>query len=243
MRIRVFSTADELARATATLMAVRAARAIVEHGQANLALAGGSTPLPVYQALAAEPLAGVMPWQACHFFWGDERCLPFDHPGSNLGQARQALLDQAPLKPSQIHPMPVDLYDPQEAAARYQAELRTHFGGGLPAFDFMLLGLGADGHVASLFPQSPALAEHSLWVTHSEPPEGIEPPVTRVSLTLPVLNNARTLVVAVCGAAKRQIVRRILGPNPEGTLPGGLLRPYGELFWFLDQEAAQDLSL
>lgn len=244
MRIRVFATADELARATATLMAVRAARAIVERGQANLALAGGATPLPIYQALASDPLLGVMPWQACHFFWGDERVLPHGHPGSNYGQARRIMLEQAPLKPGQVHPMPVDLYEPQEAAARYQAELRTHFGGLLPAFDFILLGLGSDGHLASLFPQDPALAEEGQWVAAVTPPEGVDPAVERVTLTWPVLNNGRTVVVAVTGAGKRQAVQQALGQEASGTgaSPASRLRPFGELFWFLDQEAAAGLK-
>jgi 6-phosphogluconolactonase len=243
MKIRIFSTADELARATATLMAVRAARAIVERGQANLALAGGSTPLPIYHALATEPLRGIMPWQACHFFWSDERQVPFDHLDSNYGQAQRTWLGQVLQKPGQIHPIPVDLYEPEEAAARYQAELRTHYGGLLPAFDLILLGLGPDGHLASLFPQDPALAENRAWAAAVTPPPGVEPPMPRVTLTLPVLNAGRTVVVAVTGAGKRQAVKQALAEREAG--PGGAvakrLLPYGELFWFLDQEAAADL--
>ncbi len=243
MKIRVFPTADELARATGTLLAVRAARAIVDHGQANIALAGGSTPLPIYRALASAPLREIMPWQACHFFWNDERQLPFDHPGSNFGQARRAMLESVPLKPGQLHPMPVEQYQPEEAAARYQAELRTHFGGLLPAFDFILLGLGPDGHLASLFPGAPALEENRDWVVAVTPPEGVEPAVPRVTLTLPLLNAGRTVVVAVTGAGKRQAVRQALAEQEAG--PGGplakRLMPFGELFWFLDQAAASDL--
>lgn len=243
MRIRVFSSAGELARATATLMAVRAARAIVERGQANLVLAGGTTPLPIYRALAGEPLLGVMPWHACHFFFSDERVLPHGHPGSNYGQARRIMLEGAPLKPGQVHPMPVDLYDPQEAAARYQAELRTHFGGLLPVFDFILLGLGPDGHLASLFPQDQALAGERDWVAAATPPPGVEPAVERVTLTWPVLNAGRTVVVAVTGAGKRQAVQQALGQEAPGAggSPASRLRPFGELFWFLDQEAAAGL--
>jgi len=244
MKIRVFSTVEELARATATLMAVRSARAIVERGQANLALAGGRTPLPIYQALAQAPLKDVMPWQACHFFWGDERQVPLDHPDSNYGQARQAFLEAAPLKPGQLHPMPVDLYGPEEVAPRYQAELRTHFGGGLPIFDFILLGLGQDGHVASLFPHHPVLEERENWVAAVDPPEGVEPAVPRVTLTLPVINAGRTVVFAVTGRGKAHMVRKVLAAQGQdnGCSVAKRVLPYGELFWFLDQEAAADLS-
>ena len=244
MRIRVFPTSEELARATAALMAVRASRAIVERGQANLALSGGSTPLPIYQALSQDPLRGLMPWQACHFFSGDERCLPLDDPASNFGQARRALLGQAPLSAGQLHPMPVERFQPEEAAARYVAELRTHFGGWLPVFDFVLLGLGPDGHTASLFPGDPVLLEDRDWVAAVTPPEGAEPAVPRITLTLPVINSARTVVVAVSGAAKSEVVKKVLQSRgrSNGHYPAGLVAPQGELFWFLDQEAASLLE-
>lgn len=242
MKIRVFPTADELARATATLMAVRAARAIVERGQANIALAGGATPLPVYRALASQPLREIMPWQACHFFWSDERAVPFDHPGSNFGQLQRIWQAGVSLKPGQLHPVPVDQYEPEEAAARYQAELRTHFGGLLPVFDFILLGLGPDGHLASLFPQDPVLGEERSWTAAVTPPTGVEPALPRVTMTWPLLNAGRTVAMAVTGAGKRQAVRQALSEHQDG--PEALakrLMPYGELFWFLDQAAAGDL--
>ncbi|MBI4797542.1 MAG: 6-phosphogluconolactonase [Desulfarculus sp.] len=140
--------------------------------------------------------------------------------------------------------MPVDIYDPQEAAARYQAELRTHFGGLLPAFDFILLGLGQDGHLASLFPLDPALAGDSGWVAAVQPPQGVQPEVPRVTLTWPVLNAGRTVVVAVTGAGKRQAVQKVLSQegSGNGATPASRLRPFGELFWFLDQEAAAGLK-
>lgn len=244
MKVRIFPTADELARATATLLSVRAARAIVERGQANLALSGGSTPRPIYEALASDPLKDVTPWQSCHFFWGDERCAPFENPASNFGQAKGLLLDHVPVRPAHLHPIPVDRYEPEEAAARYAAELRTCFNWRQPIMDFVLLGLGTDGHTASLFPHTPELKEDREWVLAVEPPAGIEPALPRVTLTLPVINSAHTVVIVASGAAKAEVVRQALNSQGgcNGSLPAALVRPWGELFWFLDQEAASLLA-
>lgn len=246
MRIRVFETSDELARATATLMAVRAARAITERGQAAVVIPGGATPLPILAALAAPPLCEITPWQAMHFFLSDERCLPFDHPESNFGQARRALFDRTPLRPHHLHPIPVDQYGPEEAAARYAADIRTHFGGLPPEFDFMLLGVGTDGHVASLFPGHPLLAgcDARTYAQAVMPPPDAQPQAPRVTLTPPVLRAARHVVIAVTGAHKAGIVRRLIGPQAQnnGQHPANLVRAQEELFWFLDADAAQGLG-
>lgn len=244
MRIRVFETSDELARATATLMAVRSARAIMERGQASVVIPGGSTPLPILAALATLPLCEIAPWQAMHIFMSDERCLPFDDPESNFGQAKRLLFDQTPLPPHHLHPIPVDQYEPEEAAARYAADIRTHFGGLPPEFDFMLLGVGGDGHVASLFPGHPLL--NGGGKTYAEavmPPPDTQPQVARVTLTLPVLRAARNVVIAVPGAKKADIVRQLIGPEAKrnGHHPANLVSAQEELFWFLDAAAAQGL--
>jgi len=245
MRIRVFQTADELARATATLLAVRAARAVMERGQAAVAIPGGATVRPILEALARPPLSEVAPWQAMHFFLTDERCAPLDDPASNFGQAKALLFDQVPLGKYAAHPIPVDRYEPEEAAARYQADLRTHFGGLPPEFDFLLLGVGEDGHLASLFPGDPILQDAGkAWAVAVCPPPSAQPQVNRVSLTLPVLRAARSVVIALTGAGKAGIARRLLGPEAgqNGHLPASLVRSQGELLWFLDAEAARGLE-
>ncbi|MCA1988415.1 MAG: 6-phosphogluconolactonase [Desulfarculus sp.] len=245
MRIRVFQTADELARATATLLAVRAARAVMERGQAALAIPGGATVRPILEALARPPLSEITPWQAMHFFLTDERCAPLDDPASNFGQAKALLFDHVPLGKYATHSIPVDRYEPEEAAARYQADLRTHFGGLPPEFDFLLLGVGGDGHVASLFPGDPILQDAGrAWAVAVCPPPSAQPPLNRVSLTLPVLRAARGVVIALTGAGKAGIVRQLLGPEAgqNGHLPASLVRAQGELFWFLDAEAAKGLE-
>jgi 6-phosphogluconolactonase len=243
MKIRVFADADELARATATLLTVRAARAIVEHNQANLVLSGGPVAESVLSALAAEPLKDVAPWRSCHFFWAGEACLPFDDRGSACGQARRLLFDHVPVGPEQLHPAPVDLYEPEEAAARYMAELRTYFWGGKPEFDLTLLALGADGGVAGLSPGTPAVAERRDWVTWSVPPEG-EPGPARVSFTLPTLNRTRTMLLLASGAEMADTVARVVAQARAGgdTLPAAALRPWGEMFWFIDAAAAAGLE-
>lgn len=246
MRIRVFATSDELARATATLLAVRAARAIMERGQASVVIPGGSTPQPILAALAAPPVSGVAPWQAMHFFMSDERCVPFDDPASNFGQAQRTLFAQVPLPAHHLHSIPVDQYEPEEAAARYAADIRTHFGGLPPEFDFMLLGVGGDGHVASLFPGHPLLGggPGGGFAEAVMPPPEIQPQVARVTLTLPVLRAARHVVIAVTGAGKADIVRQLIGPEARhnGHHPANLVQAQEELFWFLDAAAAKGLA-
>jgi 6-phosphogluconolactonase len=243
MRIRVFADADELARATATLLTVRAARAIVEHNQANLALAGGPVVDSVLAALAAEPLRGVTPWRSCHFFWAEEACLPLADPASSYGQAQRLLLDRVPVGPEQRHPAPVDLYEPEEAAARYMAELRTYFWGGKPEFDFTLLALGPDGGVAGISPGTPAVVERRDWVTWSQPAEGAPGPA-RVSFTLPTLNRTKSMVVLASGAEMAATVAGVIAQARAGgdTLPASALRPWGEMFWFVDAAAAAGLE-
>lgn len=247
MRIRVFETSDELARATATLMAVRAGRAIMERGQASVVIPGGSTPRPILQALAAPPLSEVTPWQAMHFFLSDERCVALDDPDSNFGQARELLFGQVPLPEYHLHHIPVDQYEPEEAAARYTADIHTHFGGLPPEFDFMLLGVGNDGHVASLFPGHPLLSgggDVKSYAAAVMPPPDVQPQVARVTLTLPVLRAAHHVVIAATGAAKADIVRQLIGPEAKnnGHHPANLVQAQAELFWFLDAAAAKGLE-
>jgi 6-phosphogluconolactonase len=243
MKIRVFTDAAELARATATLLTMRAARAIVEHNQANLALAGGPLVESVLAALAADPLKDVTPWRSCQFFWAEETCPAPGEDAGHFARAKDLLFDHVPVGTNQLHPAPVDLYEPEEAAARYMAELRTFFWGGKPEFDLTLLGLDQQGGVAGLLPGSPAVAERRDWVTWTEPrDEKAGPP--RVSFTLPTLNRTSTMVVLASGAEMAETVAQVIAQARRGgdALPASALRPWGEMFWFLDADAAAGLE-
>jgi 6-phosphogluconolactonase len=229
-RLEALADAEALARRAAGLMAAAAQEALAARGAAALCLAGGSTPLETYRLLARAGLA----WERVHLFWGDERCLPPDHPDSNYGSARRALA-AAPLAAANLHRIPAER-GPAEGARRYQAELEAFFGGGPPAWDFLLLGLGADGHTASLFPGSAALAEERAWAVGVPPGAGASPPVARVTLTLPALNAARQAAFMAAGEAKAEALA--LARDGEAGLPAARVRPAGELWWLADAAAA-----
>ncbi len=214
------------------------ARAIGQARSASftIALSGGSTPRGAYELLARN-YRDTLRWEDVHFFWGDERYVPHDSPQSNYRMARRAMLDELPIPDRNIHPIPTAMDDPERSARRYEEILREHFGEGIPRFDLNLLGVGDDGHTASLFPGSPALDERSRLaaVTHA-PVE----PVTRISLTFPVLNAARLTLVLAAGESKRPIVRTIFD-EPEHArerYPVARLAPEGETIWLVDAAAA-----
>jgi 6-phosphogluconolactonase len=198
----------------------------------RIALSGGETPRPWFQALAETSL----PYARLELFWGDERSVPPDHPDSNYGWARRLWLDHVPLDPAQIHPWPTDR-DPAEAAEVYAATLRRVFAADeWPRFDLVVLGLGADGHTASLFPHSPALDAPGWTVAVVVPGHGV-----RLSLTLGVLAAARRVLFLAAGEAKREAVRRTLAPLPgeSPTVAGRIHAPVVD--WVLDPAAAAAL--
>jgi 6-phosphogluconolactonase len=230
--LRIADTADELVRAVADALVSEMAEVLAHQEVFRLALSGGNTPRALYRLLAQEYRQGVG-WQHVHLFWGDERYVPHDHHASNYRMARETLIEPLNIPLRNIHPMPTDKPNPHEAAARYEQELR-HFFGMQPNFDLILLGMGTDGHTASLFPGTPALQERTRWVTVGEAPS--EPRI-RLTLTLPVLNAAHTVYFVVTGEDKAQAVRRIL--IEQEPLPAALVQPeQGELIWWLDSAAA-----
>jgi 6-phosphogluconolactonase len=240
MPVRVLPGPAAWAEAGAEVVLTAARRAVEARGRFSLVLAGGSTPTPLYQALSLPPWAARLPWEATHLFWGDERCVPPEDPRSNFG-ACLPWLTRLGLDLGQVHRILGEARPPASAAHLYEADLRGFFAGRPPVFDLVLLGLGADGHVASLFAASPALTEDEAWAVATAPPPGVEPAVARVSLTLPVINAARQVVFLVTGAAKASIVARALGRAGPGTpaLPASLpvrrVRPVaGEALWLLD---------
>ncbi len=232
-RMRIFATLEEASRALAAEIARALAGAVAERGRATIALAGGGTPRTCYEALAAEHSG--LPWPRTHVSWGDERFARHDSPESNYRMARETLLEAVPIPPENVHPWATQMERPEQAAAAYEADLAALFGGALPRFDTMLLGLGEDGHTASLFPGSPALRIEDRWAVPSEAPAE---PRRRLTLTLPVINNARAVHFLVAGAGKREAVRCARsGGHPE-RCPAALVRPKsGTLTWWLDNAA------
>jgi 6-phosphogluconolactonase len=237
-RVQVLSSAEELARAASWYVQERVLQAARKRDQVLLVLSGGSTPLPVYERLVKLAL----PWPRIHLFWGDERCVPPEDEQSNYGNARRALLGKVPIPEDHVHRIQVEL-GPEEAAEAYEDELRKFFGADPPVMDLVLLGVGPDGHTASLFPGGPELAEDQRWVVHSQPPPGTEPALPRVTLTPPIINQARAVLFLVAGKDKRPVVSSILRVLGNGSeLPAGMVRPRGELAWFLDHQAAPGLG-
>ncbi|RMH36925.1 MAG: 6-phosphogluconolactonase [Nitrospirae bacterium] len=208
-----------------------------------LALAGGSTPRVLYERLASADVADRLPWRHMHFFWGDERHVPPDHPESNYRLAYEALLSKVPVPASQIHRIHSELPRAVEAAERYEQELRTVFPvqSAPPRFDLILLGMGEDGHTASLFPGSEVIHETAKlvaapWVEKLQ--------AYRITLTPVVLNAARQVWFLVCGEAKARALQAVLeGPYDPDTYPAQIVRPVdGQLVWFVDAAAAAWLS-
>ena len=209
-------------------------QAVATRGRFSAALSGGSTPRALYERLASAEFSSRIPWQDVHLFWGDERCVPPDHADSNYRMTAESLLGRVALPAENIHRIHGELA-PHEAAAHYEAGLRAFFGS-TPVFDLVLMGMGDDGHTASLFPDSPALAESARWavaVEHTAPPP---PLVSRVTLTFGVFNAARRVVFLVTGASKAQKLAEI---RRGADLPAGRIRPpNGDLLWLVDEAAA-----
>lgn len=231
----IADTTDALYRAIADAFTQKVRDTLRQQARFTLALSGGNTPRPLYHLLATEYRHRVE-WNRVHLFWGDERYVPPDHPASNFRMARESLIEPLRIPSANVHAMPVEESSPERAAERYEGHLRE-FLGTMPRFDLILLGMGADGHTASLFPSTPALAERKRWVTVGEAPT--EPRI-RLTLTLPVLNAGKCVYFLVTGIDKAEGVRSVLIEN--APLPAGLVNPRGgELMWWLDWESASRL--
>jgi 6-phosphogluconolactonase len=226
--------ADGLARVAAARFIALASAAIAGRGRFIVALSGGSTPGPTYRLLAEEPYVSRVDWKHVLVFWGDERCVPPDHPDSNYRMAARALLDHVSVPRENVHCVQCNLR-PVESAAVYQTELRGTLGEE-GRFDLILLGLGTDGHTASLFPNTGAVNERERDVIAVYVDEVGS---WRVTLTLRVINEARNVMFLVGGSGKAAVLARIRGGE---ALPAGLVKPEdGELTWLVDRDAAADL--
>ncbi|QSA96588.1 6-phosphogluconolactonase [Methylococcus sp. EFPC2] len=201
----------------------------------SLALSGGSTPQRLHRLLTQTPWIERIDWSRVHIFLADERQVPHDHPDSNYRMARETLLDHVPIPPDQIHPVPTAGAKPAEDALAYADELAAYFGSDAPAFDLILLGMGPDGHTASLFPGHTWPQGGTVIGVENSP----KPPPRRISLSLEFINRARNVLFLVTGADKAEAVARVFSEgHGEGALPAGRIQPAGKLVWLLDQAAA-----
>jgi 6-phosphogluconolactonase len=237
--IKVITVSDAAALAKAAAERI-VARIAANMGRVAICLAGGSSPKQLYQLLATEAYRSQIPWDRVHWFVGDERFAPATDPLSNMAMARGTFLDRcAPA--ANIHPIPTDSADPKEDADRYEHELKSFYGANeldlaRPLFDVVLLGVGPDGHTASLFPGYPAVEETRRWVI--EVPEAhVEPFVPRVTLTLPALGSCREMLFEASGAGKRAILTRVFAGE---DLPANRARSTGETVWLVDAAAAPE---
>ena len=236
--VEIFDDLEGLSQAAAKTFVATANSAVEANGRFTVALSGGGTPRRTYELLAQPRLRDRVRWEAVHVFWGDERCVPADDPRSNVRMAWLALLDHVAIPAEQVHPV-LYMVDPRESAADYDATLHLTFDQTLPRFDLVLLGMGEDGHTASLFPGTAALDETERWAAAVE---SKDPP--RVTLTYPVLNNASTVVFLVSGANKADALQRVIdGPSAEESLPAARVNPrQGSLKFLVDRAAAGRLS-
>jgi 6-phosphogluconolactonase len=226
--------AKSLARAAADRIMARIA---ANGDRVAICLTGGSSPKQLYQLLATDTYRSQIPWQRVHWFIGDERFVPADDPLNNMGMARRTFLDLcAPA--ANVHAIPTDTADPEEAARHYESELQSFYGvdqldSARPLFDVVLMGVGPDGHTASLFPGYPAMGETERWVVGVAQAH-VEPFVPRVTLTLPALSSCREMLFEVSGADKRAILTRVLAGE---NLPANRAHSMGETIWLVDKAA------
>jgi 6-phosphogluconolactonase len=210
--------------------------ALASEAAFRVSLSGGSTPKALYQLLASDEFRGRFPWPRVSWYWGDERFVPYDDPESNYRMTREAMLAHAPVPPENIHPVPAD-GTPDDAARRYEQTLQKAYGATTfdpqrPLFDITLLGLGPDGHTASLIPGEPVLNERKHWVaavSHGRPE-------VRITMTYPAIESSRRVAFLVAGAEKAAIFSAIR--TGDSQVPAARVRPVGELFWFVDRAAA-----
>jgi 6-phosphogluconolactonase len=237
--IRVHPDVDTLSIETARAVAERIVARVSETGRFAISLAGGRTPVALYRCLATRHRAEI-PWERVHVFWSDERYVPPDDPASNYRVAQEELLRHVPVPVANVHPMPTGAREPSEAAATYESLLRERFGAGGPVFDLALLGLGTDGHTASLFPGSPALSETRRWVLPALAPAA---PAQRLTLTLPALHLAGEIFFVVAGAEKAPALAQAFPATaaPEDCPAAGVRSVTGRTVWWVDAAAADRL--
>ncbi|WP_009631858.1 6-phosphogluconolactonase [Synechocystis sp. PCC 7509] len=234
--VEVLPSLELLIERSLAIILDRISDSIAERGFCAIALAGGSTPKPLYEAISKQSL----PWNKIHVFWGDERYVAPEHPDSNQLMARKAWLNKVPIPATNIHPMPTKESDPHVAASIYEQELLGFFQltpGELPVFDVILLGIGDDGHTASLFPHTDALKVSDRAVT-----VGSKDGQPRITFTYTLINQARCVMFLVAGSSKKAALAQIFAPIADNyTYPSRFIQPQGKLWWLLDGSAGQEV--
>mgnify|MGYP003586194690 CR=1 FL=1 len=236
IKINVLPTPEAVAAAAAAMIREIAHCSVREKGFFTLALSGGRTPNLLYDLLATEEYAGELPWEQMLFFWGDERYVAPNHRDSNYGAAKARLFNKAPIPPSNVYPMNTAQPEASEAAKLYEQTIRDVFRWrGCSGFDLTLLGMGSDGHTASLFPASPAMSEEKLWVTTAAGPGG----QTRMTITIPLINTSETVLFLVTGQEKRNMLTAVMVDRQEGPLkyPAAMAQGRKQTLWLVDQAA------
>ncbi len=240
-RVIVVADARALAQRAAELVRNTTREVVSDRANAYVALSGGSTPKAMGAILGAEPVRDEVPWGSVHFFWGDERWVPIESPESNAGEAMRGFLDEVPVPHDQVHPFDTS-GNPAESAANYERLIRMVVPGApLPMFDLILLGMGDDGHTASLFPGTAALSITDRLVTENQV-EKLD--ATRLTFTAPLINAARHVAFLIAGAGKAERLAEVLdGEQDPARLPSQLIRPkHGQLTWLVDETAAAHLA-
>jgi 6-phosphogluconolactonase len=242
MSVAIYPDSDTLSHEAAQYVVRIASEAITTHGRFTLALAGGSTPKKLYALLASEPYQGQIDWSRSEIFWSDERCVPPTSEDSNYHLALETLLSKVPLSPSQIHRMPAEAANRDEAALAYTQEIQRVFGtNGIPSFDLLQLGMGPEAHTASLFPHQASLYEQTRLIIPVTVPK---PPPPRLTFTPPLLNAAAHILFLVTGQDKAGALQEVLeGEYNPDEYPAQIIRPtQGEVTWMLDPAAASKLQ-
>jgi 6-phosphogluconolactonase len=241
MHIAIYPDTNTLSHEAARYIVRLAGEATVTRGRFTIALSGGSTPKALYGLLATEPYRGQIDWSSVEIFWSDERCVPPDDAESNYRMAHEVLLSKIPIPASQVHRMPADQPDRDAASLAYTQQMQQTFGtNGIPAFDLIQLGMGPEGHTASLFPHQESLHERQRLVI---PVIVSKPPPPRLTFTPPILNAARHILFLVTGSEKVDAVQAVLeGDYQPEEYPAQIVRPdKGEVIWMLDTTAAEKL--
>ncbi|MBF0107359.1 MAG: 6-phosphogluconolactonase [Deltaproteobacteria bacterium] len=234
-----YKNPEDLNHALADFICSKAKETLSRSNVFTWVLSGGNSPLALYELMAKPPCCFQMPWTKIHLFFGDERHVPFDHPDSNYFKACKTMVAHVAIPSENVHPIKVDRNSTDQAALDYELELRDFFSldiksSAFPMFDLVLLGMGTDGHVASLFPQDPALTEKTRWTFPVQNP-GMAPLHPRITLTLPVINNANDVVLLITEPAKLSLVEKIIYGRQSGLeqYPVCRVKPRGELSWFV----------
>ncbi len=239
--LHIFEDKEALSKAAAEMFVKTSQEAVAANGRFTVALTGGSSPILLHKLLTQSPYKEQVPWQQVYVFWGDERWVPLTDERSNAKMAFDTLLNEVPVPREQIFPMWQDDTEPEDFAKQYEQTLREHFGQGQPQFDLILLGMGDDGHTASLFPGTEVLEEKSRWVqAYYLAPQSMY----RVTLTAPLINQAKKICFLTFGENKAPALHEVLEGERNATqYPSQLIQPSeGEVHWFVDKKAASKLS-